>query len=77
MNIGQAPNAGPGRSLCPEGRAMSRPVDGLVRRACDGCKYQREDGACRKPGRAWRMSGKDRSCFVTPNSVNHTNSPPA
>ena len=31
MNIGQAPNTGPGRNLCPEGRAMSRPVDGLVR----------------------------------------------
>ena len=31
MNIGQALNAGPGRNLCPEGRAMNRPVDGLVR----------------------------------------------
>ncbi len=51
-------------------RAKSRPVDGLVRLACDGCKHQREDGHCRKPGRAWRMSANGASCFVKANGQN-------
>lgn len=32
---------------------------------CDNCKYQKTDGRCKKPKRAWDLCGKGKSCFVT------------
>ena len=30
---------------------------------CDKCKYQREDGRCKTPKRAWDIGIKGKNCY--------------
>ena len=30
---------------------------------CDKCKYQREDGRCKRPRTAWNLDIKGKNCY--------------